>query len=231
MKKTACYLSAILLLASCTTIPERIDDKYLVDRTQHESELLSGIEKDIIAKNRAKQASDEVLEAKKRDMVFTEKEIELLEKEYWILIEQVNLYTKYSDARNLEVRKARLAENEDATKKKRALTIIQKAEIKLAEADLEVKQADLAVSVAELEFEKSKIAATYRDKTESVNATQDDGDKTPAGDEKKQNDKYGYQKYGEFLEKMKDNLKKAREKYSDAEKKLAETREKTDAAK
>ncbi len=221
MKRTAVFLTMILLLASCSTLPERIDEKYLVEKTPEENARLSKIGDDIKEKYRLKKACEETLDAKRRIPEFTLKEIELLEKEYWVLKDQVNLYTKYMDARNLEIRKARLAENEADTKWKKKLNEVQNADIKLAEADLKVKAAELAVSVAELEFEKSRIAATYRDKTE----TPEKENGKPA------DDKYGYKIYSDFLEKQRDELKKAQQDYAEAEKKYNEARQKLDAEK
>jgi len=230
MKRIAPYLTALVILTACTTLPDRVDDKYLTEKNQAESELLNKIEKDIIEKNRAKKGSEEIYEAKLKAPEFTEKEVELLEKENRILKDQISLYEKYKEARSLEERKLRLAENEASIKRKKMINEYLNADMELAEADLEIKKADLAVSVAELEFERSKIAAAYRERTET-------GEKEEKGFFAKltggndPEDKYGYKKYGEFLEKKREELKKAEEKYSEAEKKYNEAKKKIDAIK
>ena len=230
MKRTVLYMAVFFIFTACTSIPDRIDDKYLVEKTSSQNEALSKIEKDIIEKNRTVKTAEEVLDVKRKVPEFTEKEIELLEKENRILQDQINLYTKYMDARNLELRKARFAENEAYTKKKKTLNDLQKADIKLAEADFEVKQADLAVSVAELEYEKSKIAAAYRDKSGTDQPEEKQGFFAKiTGGSKKADDKYGYSVYGEFLEKKKNELKKAKEKYAEALKKYDEAKKKNES--
>lgn len=232
MKKTALCFSVLLFLVSCSSMPERIDDKYLVQKTAEDNEKLGKIEKDIIEKNRIKKTSEEALDARLKAPEFTEKEIALLEKENSILTEQVNLYTKYKDARNLEIKKQRLAENESEIRRKKTLNEFQVADMKLAEADLEVKKADLAVSVAELEFEKSKIAAEYRNKTETTDTGGNGGFFARLFSRNNDpNDKYGYKVYGEFLEQKKQELKQAKENYSEAEKKYNDAKNKIDTMK
>jgi len=229
MKRLALHLSVIIFLTGCITLPDRIDDKYLADKTAAQNDTLSKIEKEIIEKNRTVKSAQEVLDTRKKAPEFTGSEIELLEKENRILKDQVELYTKYMDARNLEIRKARLTENETYTNKKKTLNELQKAEIELAAADLEVKQADLSVSVAELEYEKSKIAAAYRDKTEPVGTVEKKGFFAKiTGKETNADDRYGYSVYGEFLEKKKKELQKARDKYADVLKKYEEVKKKSE---
>lgn len=232
MKKTALLLPLLLILASCSSLPGPIDDKYMVQKTAEENDRLGKIEKDIIEKNRIKKTSEDALEIKLKVPELTEKEIALLEKENKILRDQVDLYTKYKDARNLEIRKVRLSENEADLQKKKTLNELQRADIKLAEADLEVKRADLAVSVAELEFEKSKIAASYRDKTEPADADGNKGFFAKLFSSKNDpDDKYGYKKYGTFLEQKKEEMKKAKENYTKAEKEYNEAKKKIEAVK
>ncbi len=229
MKRLASYLTVVLLFTGCVSIPESIDEKYLVEQSASQHDILAKIEKDIIEKNRSVKTSADTLEVKRKAPEFTEKELELLEKENRLLQDQIDLYTKYMDARNLEVRKTRLAENESYTKKKKTLNNLQNAEIDLAAAELEVKQADLAVSVAELEYEKSKIAAEYRDKTEVAGPDEKKSFLAKiSGAEKKADDKYGYNVYAEFLDKKKQELQKARDKYADALKKYEETKKKSE---
>lgn len=232
MKRLAPYLAAIIIFTGCVSMPESVDEKYLVEKTSAQNETLAGIEKEIIVKNRAVKTAEEVLDVKRKAPEFTDKEIELLDKENRILQDEVDLYTKYMDARNLEVRKSRLSENELYTKKKKSLNDLQKAETELATADLEVKQADLAVSVAELEYEKSKIAASYRDKTETAGPAEKKGvfSKITGGD-KKADDKYGYSVYSEFLEKKRADLQKSRGKYAEALKKYEEAKTKNESLK
>ncbi len=229
MKRTALYLTIIILLSGCTSIPDRIDDKYLADKTSSQNEALVKIEKEIIEKNRAVKTSQDTLNSKIKVPEFTEREIELLDRENSILREQVDLYVKHMDARNLELRKSRLADNEAYTKKKKTLNELQKADIELAKADLEVKQADLAVSVAELEYEKSKIAAAYRDKNETAEPEQKKGVLSKiTGRDNNADDKYGYSVYGEFLDKKRTELQKAREKHAAALKKFEDARKKSE---
>jgi hypothetical protein len=215
----------IILLSGCTTIPDSIDDKYLVDKTSSQRDTLIKIENEIIEKNRAVKTSQDTLDSKIKIPEFTDSEIKLLDRENSILRDQVDLYVKYKDARNIELRKSRLAENEAYTKRKKALNELQKADIELAKADLEVKQADLAVSVAELEYEKSKIAAAYRDKNEIPEPEQKKGVFSKiTGSDNKADDKYGYSVYGQFLDKKRTELQKAREKHAAALKKFEDAR-------
>ncbi len=232
MKRIASYLAAIILLTGCASIPATVEDKYLVEKTATQSDTLAKIEKDIIEKNRAVKTSEDVLDVKRKVPEFTDKELELLDKENRILQDQVDLYTSYRDARNLEIRKTRLSENESYTKKKKTLNDLQKADIEVAAADLEVKQADLSVSVAELEYEKSKIAASYRDKTETAEPAEKKGFLSKiTGGAKKADDRYGYGVYGEFLDKKKQEFQKAKDKYAEALKKYDEVKQKSETLK
>lgn len=232
MKRLTLYLAAVIMLTGCVSMPDSVDEKYLVEKTASQNETLGAIEKQIIEKNRSVKTAGEILDVKRKAPEFTDKELELLDKENRILQEQVDLYTKYMDARSLESRKSRLSENELYTKKKRTLNDLQKAEIELASADLEVKQADLAVSVAELEYEKSKIAAAYRDKTETAEpAEKKDFFARISDKDKKSDDKYGYNVYSEFLEKKKTELQKARDKYAEALKKYEEAKTRNESLK
>lgn len=232
MKRIALYLTAIILFTGCVSIPDSVDEKYLVDKTSSQNDTLSRIEKDIIEKNRAVKTAQDVLDVKRKVPEFTGKELELLDKENRILQDQVDLYTKYMDARNLEIRKTRLVENESYTRKKKTLNDLQNADIDLAAADLEVKQADLGVSVAELEYEKSKIAASYRDKTETAEPAEKKGVFSKiTGGSKDADDKYGYGVYSEFLDKKKQELQKAKSKYAEALKKYEESKMKNETLK
>lgn len=230
MKRFIQLIALSLLFTACTSVPEQIDDKYLVDKNEKEASTINGIEQKIINKNREKQVTENKLKETAPLPDVTQDEIKLLEKENNLLQDQIDFYKQTKDAVNLESRSRQLKENESSIAKKTALLNFQVAEKKMREADLELKAAELNALIAELNYEKSKIATTYREKN---NDTGDEGPSNPVTRffvKKDPDDKYGYKKYAEYFKKQQEELFNAEKKFKDAEKLYQDAKEKLQAS-
>lgn len=220
MKKIIPVILFSLIIAACTTMPAEIEDKYLTEKTDPQLKAISALEQKIIDKNREKQSSGIRMKETAKLPGKTEEEVKLLEKENDVLKDQIDLYEKNKDAVNLEAKKIQLAENESKLAGKRALLQYQESEKKLAETENALKNAELAQYIAELNMEKSKIAAVYRDKTEPVTPEAEQNFFSKLFNPKDPNDRYGYKKYSDYLEKKKEEKSKAETEYREAEKKF-----------
>lgn len=212
-----------LFIAACSSIPKDVDEKYLAEKSESDTKAIYSLEQKIIDKNKEKQAVDKKLKEQSKLPSATEEEIKLLKKENGLLKDQVYYYEKNIDAVNLENRKAQLAENELKMSRKTAQFEYQKSENRLLETELELRNAELAQHIAELNVEKSKIAAMYRDKNEPVKPEKEEGFFTRLINKmtgKDPDDKYGYKKYNEHLDKKKHETLKAETKYREEEKKF-----------
>lgn len=224
MKKILPVILFSLIIASCTTMPSEIEDKYLAEKTEPQSKAISALEQKIIDKNKEKQSSGIRMKETANLPGKTEEEVKLLEKENDILKDQIVLYEKNKDAVNLEAKKVQLADNESKLAKKRAILQYQESEKKLAETENALKDTELAQYIAELNLEKSKIAAVYRDKTEQATPEAEQNFLSKLFNPKDPNDKYGYKKYSDYLEKKKEEKSKAEAEYREAEKKFLDAK-------
>lgn len=224
MKKIIPFILTALVAAGCSTMPSEIEEKYLVEKTESDVKNISLLEQKIIDKNKDK----EPVEAKIKNIAGlpdkTEEEIKLLEKENDLIKDQIYLYEKNKDAVNLESKKAQLAENESNLTKKRAILLYQQSEKKLLEAEAAFKNAELAQYIAELNYEKSKIASTYRNKTEPVTSEAEQNFFSKLFNPVDPNDRFGYKKYGEYLETKKQETSKAEADYKEALKRFADAK-------
>ncbi len=220
-----------LIVTACTTIPPEIEDKYLSEKSESQSKAISDLEQKIIDKNKEKQAVAKKVNELTALSIKTEDELKLLKKENSVLKDQVYLYEKNKDAVNLGPKKAQLAGNESALAKKSSQLKYQMAETKFTEADLELKNAELALLISELGFEKSKIAAQYRDKNEPQKPDKDQNFIMSLFSKKDPKDKYGYRKYSEYMDKKKEEKVKAEAGYREAEKQFLEVKKSLEGAK
>lgn len=220
-----------VLVAACTTMPPEIDDKYLTEKNEAQLKIISDLEQKIIDKNKEKQLVEKETNELAKLSVKTEEEIKLLKKENTVLKDQIYLYEKNKDAVNLESKKKQLEVNESMLSKKSSLLRYQMAEKKLREEDLDLKNAELALLVAELGFEKSKIATEYRDKNEPEKPDKDQNFFTSLFNKKDPKDKYGYKKYGEYMDKKKQEKVKAEAEYREAEKQFLNVKKSMEGAK
>lgn len=231
MKRKLPVILLSLMIASCTTMPKEIEDKYLAEKTEADSKTISTLEQKIIDKNKEKQGVEKKIKEQPKLPAGIEEEIRLLKDEKRLLKDEIFFYESNKDAVNLELKKGRLAENEAKYARKTALVEYNKTEKKLFEAELEVKNAELAQAIAELNVEKSKIAAVYRDKNEPAKPEQEENFFVKLFNKKDPNDKYGYKKYPEYLEKKKQETAKAEKEYREALKNFDEAKAALDRTK
>lgn len=227
MKKFFLLIAVSIFVSGCISMPGQVDEKYLVEKTENESALIKQIERKIIEKNKEKQVLEKKLKEISPAPGLTAEEIKLLEKENKLLKDKVDFYTKTKDAVNLESRQAALKENEIEINKKTDLLNYQRAEKEMTEAELEVKNNELSVEIARLNFEKSKIATVYRDKTEPP-VTDDSGNfftkfikKFKKSDP---DDRYGYKKYDEYYKKQQETLAKSESKLKESQKQFQDAK-------
>lgn len=223
-----------ILLAACTTMPPEIEDKYLAEKNESQSKTVSDLEQKIIDKNREKQLVEKKPNELTIQSIKTEDEIKLLKKENTVLKDQIYLYEKNKDAVNLEPKKKQLAENETALAKKTSLLTYQMAEKKLSETDLDLKNAELALLIAELRFQKSQIAAQYRDRNEPKKPENEEGFFTSLWNKirmKDPDDRYEYKQYGRYMDKMKEEKIKAEAAYREAEKRFLDVKKSMEGTK
>jgi len=226
MKRFIQLLVISLFFTACTSMPEQIDDKYLVEKNEKESATINNIEQKIITKNKEQQATEKKLKEISPASEITEDEIKLLKKENSLLKDQVDFYTQTKDAVTLESRNKQLQENESAIKMKTALLNFQAAEKKMTEAELDLKAGELNALIAELNYEKSKIAATYREKHNDSGDQDSSNPITRFFVKKDPDDKYGYKKYAEYFKKQQEELFKSEKNFKEAEKSYKDAKEK-----
>jgi len=208
----------VLITISCSTIPGPVDDKYLVDATGENKVKLKNLEDKIIKKNTEQKLSEEKLRLLLPQPDLFENEINLIEKDKNIINKELEYYSERKDEKNEANKKDELQKIEESLKIKRKLLGLKKLEKKYAETEVKLKNAELALYVAEWRFEKSKIAAIYRDKTEPAPVKKEDQgfiDKYIL--QKDPDDRYGYKKYEIFYNDKMEELNKAKEYYIIAE--------------
>ena len=227
VKKTIPLILISLIIAACTTttapVEIEIDEKYLTEKTNDDSKNIFAIENRIIETHREKLALEKKLIDQAKLPAETEKELKLLRDENKILKDQISLYEKKKNAANLEAKKTQLKKNEIQIEESTALLQFQQAENKYIEADINLKNAELAKDIAELKFEKSKIAAEYLDKYE-ITPNEDKDSSSKKSVKKDPEDKYGYKKYSENLDKTEKHRVKVETKYQEAEKKYLDAK-------
>lgn len=224
MKRRIPVILLSLMIAACTTMPKEIDDKYLADKSETDSKTIFTMEQKIIDKNKEKQAVEDKIKAQPKLPAGIEDEIKLLKDENALLKDEIFFYEEHKDAVTLEVKKTRLGENEAKLERKTAIVQYNKSERKLFDAELDLRNAELAQNIAELNVEKSKIAAVYRDKNETPKPEAEQNFFSKIFDKKDPNDKYGYKKYNEYLDKKKQETVKSETLYNEAQKKFQEAK-------
>jgi hypothetical protein len=218
MKRLLFTMILFTLITGCATIPGPVAEQYLADKTEKDSERLEQIETEIIAKNREKLAAEQNRRENTPDIERTEEELDLLLRENKLLKDQLELYTKSKDARNIEIKRDELAKNNVNVAKHRNLLKYQEAQKNLFDAEAELKNAELAVLVAQLNYEKAEIAKEYREKNEPAVEPEKKGLKGFFSSFFKEDpeDRFDYKKYSVHLEKMKKEQEKAIKKYNEA---------------
>jgi hypothetical protein len=232
--KNHILLLIIVLFAGCVTLPDTIDEAYLVEKTPEQTAKLDKIAQNVIAKKKEGDEAKKNLAIAEQSVKVSEEMVAFLEREKSLLVQQEKLYTLKRDDQRLSELRSRLKENKQQMKGEKAhlnFTIALKED---AQAIVELKQAELAVSVAELNYEKAKIAQAFimkgKEKTaKKETEVKEEGffeglKKKLSGSDKKGVD---VKKYEEYLNKQKDNLKAAKvqqektaEKLKKAEKEL-----------
>ncbi len=218
MKKLLFTIILLTLITGCATIPGPVAEQYLADKTENDAERLEQIETKIIAKNREKLTAEQNQRENTPDIERTEEELDLLLRENKLLKDQLELYTKSKDARNMETKREELSENNLKIEKHMNLLKYQESQKNLLEAEAELKNAQLSVLVAQLNYEKAEIAKAYREKNEPAVETEKKGLKGFFSSlfKKDPEDRFGYKKYSVHLEKMKKEQEKAMKKYNEA---------------
>jgi len=215
MRKLIFAIMALTFITGCTTLPGPVDERYLAEKTDNDAARLEMIEKEIISKNREKQAAEQNRKENTPDIENTKKVLSLITGENRLLKDQLELYTRSKDARNMEIKKEQLAENEEKLERQKKLLKYEESQKNLYDTEAELRNAELAVLVAKLNFEKSKIAEAYREKTEPVDENEEKGFFSKIF-KRDSSDRFGYKKYRTHLDKMKKNEGKSLKRYNKA---------------
>lgn len=215
MKKYLLAIIALAFITGCTTLPGPVEEQYLADKTESDAARLEQIEKQIISKNREKQVAELNRKENTPDIENTKEILNLITRENKLFKDQLELYTRSKDARNMEIKKEQLAENEEKLERQRRLLKYQESQKTLYDTEAELRNSELAVLVAKLNFEKSKIAEAYREKTEPADEDEKKGFFSSIFKRDK-DDRFGYKKYRTHLDKMMKDEEKSLKKYNEA---------------
>ena len=112
--------------------------------------------------------------------------------------------------------------------KKKAILQFHTSRSDYMSADNKLKSAQLAVLIAELNYEKSKVAESYRERNEADTGKKESGimsffKKTDP------NDRFEYKKYRTYFEKMKKELVDAEKNFKESEKKYENSKKTLEA--
>jgi hypothetical protein len=231
----ALALVLVALFAGCVTLPDTIDEAYLVDKTPEQTAKLDKIAQNVIAKKKEGDEAKKNLAIAEQSVKVSEEMVAFLEREKSLLAQREKLYTlKRDDAKLSEVR-SRLQENKQQGKGEKAHLNYNIALKDDAQAILEMRQAELAVAVAELNYEKAKIAEAFilkgkgkagKKETEVKEEGFFEGlKKLLSGSDKKAVD---VKKFEEYLNKQKDNLKDAKAKQQQTAERLKKAEKELD---
>ena len=208
------YKLGILIILSviwtgCVTMPDAVDEAYLVEKTTDESAKIDKIEGDVIAKKKSKDKIEKDQEIVTQRVEASRKQVAGAEAEGALLLEQEKLYKMTGDTKLSDIQKQKEANNAKIAQAKAVLeyNIAKKNE---TDAQLELAAADLGLRVAELRYEKSLIAKKYQMKRSKEFA-------------KNMIDETEYQK---FMENQKREYDESRTKHEKAAKILTEAEEK-----
>lgn len=219
MKNHALLLILIILFTGCVTLPDTIDEAYLVEKTPEQTAKLDKIAQNVIAKKKDGDEAKKNLAIAEQSVKVSEEMTAFLDREKSLLVEQEKLYTLKRDDQRLSEVRSRLNENKQKRRGEKAHLSFATAFKEDAQAIVELRQAELAVSVAELNYEKAKIAHAFilkgKEKAgKKETEAKEEGFfkglmKKVSGSDKKAVD---VKKYEEYLNKQKDNLKEAKAK-------------------
>ena len=208
------YTLGILIILSiiwtgCVTMPDAVDEAYLVEKTADESTKIEKIEGDVIANKKNKDKIEKDQEIVTQRVEASRKQVAGAEAEGALLLEQEKLYKMTGDAKLADIQKQKEANNAKIARAKAVLeyNIAKKNE---TDALLELATADLGLRVAELRYEKALIAKKYQMKRSKEFA-------------KNMIDDTEYQK---FMENQKREYDESRSKHEKAAKVLSEAEEK-----
>jgi hypothetical protein len=187
--KITFLISLSILISGCVSLPEPIDDAYLIEKTDKETTNLNKIEAEIIASKKEKDKIEKEAEIASLKTETGRKEIIRIESAGAFLLDKEKLYTRTKDERLADIQKQKEQNGIEGTQAKAHLDYLIAKENETI-SRLEIKKYDLAVKVAELNYEKALIAKAYqakRNKDDNENIIDDE-------------------KYIKFLENQKEKL-------------------------
>ena len=236
MKNHALLLILAVVFTGCVTMPDTIDEAYLVEKTPEQTAKLDKIAQNVIAKKKDGDEAKRNLAVAEQIVKVSEKMTAFLEGEKSLLAEQEKLYTLKKDEQRLSDVRSRLKENKQQRRGEKAHLNFATAFKEDAQAIVELRQAELAVSVAELNYEKAKIAHAFilkgKEKAgkKEPEVKKEEGffeglKKKISGSDKKGVD---VKKYEEYINKQKENLKDAKTKQEKTAKELKKAEKKLD---
>jgi hypothetical protein len=220
MRSLIIVITAFLVsLTGCITMPEKVPDEYLSDKTSDQSKNLEKMENAVISKNHEVQTFKEKAEDAERKLKIEKGRLGILKDEKKLMEERQKQYQLENDSE-------KIGENAKLISQKESEIIWQVNRVEYAvafrdhvKAQKEVVDTELSVLVAELNYARSRIAKAYLLKRQ-VNAAADKKDKASvdAG-------KYD-EKYRAYLDKQREVLAAKRVSLEEAAVKLKITEDK-----
>jgi len=200
MRSCMIIITAILFsLAGCVTMPDKVPDQYLSEKTADQAKNLEKLENEVISKNHEVQTFKDKVEDAEKKFQIEKGRLKILKDEKKLLDEKQKQFQLENDSE-------KIGENAKLISQKESDITWQTNSVEYAEASRdnvkaqkEVADAELSALVAELNYEKSKIAKEYMLKRKVV-GTAESKDKAYADAEKFD------EKYRQYLDKQREVL-------------------------
>jgi hypothetical protein len=190
---------SLVSLAGCVTMPEKVPDEYLSEKSAEQAKNLEKMENAVISKNHEVQAFKDKVEGASQKLKIEKGRLGIFKDEKKLLDEKQKQYQLENDS-------AKIGENAKLVSEKEAeiTSQVNRVEYSTAfrdhvKAQKEVADAELSALVAELNYEKSRIAKDYLVKRQ-VESTGEKKDKSSVDAEKYD------EKYRAYLDKQREAL-------------------------
>ncbi len=209
---------SVILTGCFATLPPKINDVYLSDKSEKQAAQLESIEKEIIAITNDKEKLNTSLKINRQTITIEQKEQKRLEAVEELLKEKQKLNIIKEDSTAKKKTKMELGETISAQAATAGRITYLKAKEDNLEKQIEVKDAELAVKVAEQYLLKAKIGRANQEKMLSGTGSEKDT--------KGEKDLIDLSKYQKYYDSQKNNLEGSRKKLAESEKELEKAEKK-----
>jgi len=176
MTKYYSFLTGILVFfTGCfASLPPKISDEYLNNKTSEESTKLETIEKQIIDISNSKEELEKASKITDLKLAVMKKELSQFEAEEALLIDKQKLYVTQNDTKMQEEVKGDIEKNKKDQAAAKLKLEYMKAKQKDLKNKIEVNEAELSMKVAEKYYEQAKIGKANQDKIMGAPANEKD---------------------------------------------------------